>query len=66
MSAEICQSDFLSTTDAAQFLGVSVGTLEVWRCRKRYAIPFIKVGRLVRYRRSALERWLESRTVSGS
>ena len=25
-------------------------------------IPFIKVGRLVRYRRSDLEAWLESRT----
>ncbi len=27
-------------------------------------IPFIKVGRLVRYRRSDLEAWLESRTLN--
>lgn len=64
MSSATCQSDLLNTIEAAEFLGTSPGTLEVWRCTKRYAIPFLKVGRLVRYRRSDLEQWLQSRTVS--
>ncbi len=52
----------LSPSEAATYIGVSENTLSVWRCVGRYAIPFIKVGRLVRYRMSDLEAWLESRT----
>ena len=52
----------LPPPEAAAYIGVSKNTLSVWRCVGRYAIPFIKVGRLVRYRRSDLETWLESRT----
>lgn len=64
MSTATCQSDLLTTQEAAKFLGMSPGSLEVWRSEKRYSIPYVKVGRLVRYRRSDLEAWLESRTVS--
>ncbi len=64
MSAETCQSDFFTTTEAAQFLGVSIGTLEVWRCTKRYSLPYLKIGRLVKYRRHDLVAWAESRRVS--
>ncbi len=51
------------TRAAATYLGVTAGTLEVWRCTGRYKIPYTKVGRHVRYRRVDLDRWLESRTV---
>lgn len=54
----------LSPQRAAEYLGVSVNTLEVWRSTKRYNIPYVKVGRLVKYRQSALDAFLESRTVS--
>lgn len=53
----------LSPQQAAEYLGVSVNTLEVWRSTKRYNIPFIKVGRLVKYRKTALDAFLESRTI---
>ncbi len=52
----------LPPPEAAAYIGVSENTLSVWRCVGRYAIPFIKVGRLVRYRVSDLDAWLESRT----
>ena len=52
-----------SNEEAAAHIGVNPRTLEVWRCTKRHQIPFIKVGRLVRYRREDLDRWLASRTV---
>lgn len=48
--------------EAAAYIGVTENTLSVWRCVGRYTIPFIKVGKLVRYRRSDLEAWLKSRT----
>lgn len=57
------QSNLLDTGPAADYLGVTPRTLEVWRCVKRHAIPYIKVGRLVKYRQSDLDAWLESRTI---
>ncbi|PTQ76741.1 excisionase family DNA binding protein [Nitrosomonas oligotropha] len=52
----------LTQEQAAEILGITPGTLSVWRCTKRYTIPYIKVGRLVRYRKSALDAFLELRT----
>ena len=54
----------LDERDAAAFLDVSPGTLSVWRSTGRYALPFIKVGRRVKYRPEDLSAWLDSRTRS--
>lgn len=43
-------------------LGISSVTATKWRA-KAAGPPFIKVGRLVRYRRADVEAWLASRTV---
>jgi hypothetical protein len=51
---------------AADILGVTAGTLSVWRCTRRYPLPYIKVGRAVRYRLSDLEAFLASRTVGSA
>lgn len=48
--------------EAAQVLGVSLSTLAVWRCTGRYNLPYIKVGRKIRYRLADLEAWLETRS----
>ena len=53
----------LTTTEAAKELGVTPGTLEVWRTTRRYPLPFVTCGRNVRYRMSAIRQFLESRTV---
>ena len=62
----------LSRTEAAEILRISPYTLAKWACKGGkytqkvggggYGLPFIKVGRLVKYRLSDLEAWLESRT----
>jgi len=52
----------LDDSQATQYLTLAPGTLSVWRSTGRYTIPFIKVGRRVRYRRADLDAWLESRT----
>ena len=54
--------DLLDEREAAAYLDVSDGTLPVWRSTGRYNLPFIKVGRKVRYRRADLDSWLASRT----
>ncbi|WP_411728578.1 helix-turn-helix domain-containing protein [Methyloglobulus sp.] len=56
--------DLYTTKQAAEKLDVSENTLTVWRCTKRYNLPYIKVGRNVRYTREALDAFLESRTVT--
>lgn len=48
---------------AAAYLGIKESTLAVWRCTKRYPLSFVKVGRLVYYNKTALDAFLESRTV---
>ena len=55
----------LTNKEASAYIGVLPGTLEIWRCTKRYSIPFIKVGRLVKYRKSDLDYFLDERTVDG-
>ena len=51
--------------EASLYIGAGEQTLAVWRCTGRYSIPYVKVGRLVRYRKSALDRFLERRTIGG-
>lgn len=50
------------TAEAAEYIGVKENTLNVWRCVGRYEIEYIKVGRLVKYRKSALDAFLQRRT----
>jgi hypothetical protein len=38
-------------------------TAAAWRSAKRYPLPYVKVGRLVRYRKVDVIAFLESRTV---
>lgn len=52
----------LDAQAAAAVLDVTPGTLSVWRSTGRYELPFLKVGRKVRYRHSDLLAWLEKRT----
>lgn len=46
---------------AASQLDVTPGTLAVWRSTGRYNLPFVKVGRKVRYRQMDLDAWIENR-----
>jgi excisionase family DNA binding protein len=57
--------ELLTTDEAACYLGTTPGTLAVWRCTKAVHVPFVKVGRLVRYRRRDLEAFLTDNTREG-
>jgi hypothetical protein len=63
MSETATHDPKLNEDEAARHIGVRPQTLANWRCHRRYDLPFIRVGRLIRYRLSDLDRWLESRTV---
>ena len=54
----------LDERQVAAILDVTVGTLQVWRCTKRYPLPYIKIGRNVRYSQSGVTAFIASRTVA--
>jgi len=57
--------DWLTRVEAAEYLGVTAGTLAVWACTQRHGLKFYRVGGAVRYKRSDLNEWLESRAQGG-
>jgi len=55
-------SEFLDERSLCALLAISSVTATKWRAKAK-GPPFIKVGRLVRYRRSDVDAWLRSCTV---
>ena len=51
----------LTPAEVARYLGVTIGTLSVWRCTGRYPLSFIKVGRRVMYRQNDVENFVNGR-----
>lgn len=51
----------LTLEQAAAYLQLSPGTLKHWIAWRR--IEHVKVGKLTRFRRSALDRWIAAHTV---
>ena len=49
----------LTTQEAAHYLKVTSHTLTVWRCTQRYPLPYVKIGRRVRYRLQDLQKFIE-------
>lgn len=48
----------LTRREAASYLGVAEQTLAVWKCTGRRSLPFVKIGRLVRYRKADLDAFI--------
>jgi hypothetical protein len=53
--------NLIAPSDTAKMLGVNLGTLSVWRCTKRYPLPYVKIGKKVFYRLEDIEKFIESR-----
>lgn len=64
MQDESPRDALLNETQVAELLGVRPSTLQVWRSTRRYQLAFVKVGRSVRYRESAVQAFIDSRTVA--
>ena len=50
--------ELLTPDDVAEMLDISPQTLASWRTTGRYDLPFLRIGRLVRYRLSDVEEFL--------
>ena len=56
-AAEINPEELITNDQAAKLLGIEPATLVTWRSEKR-GPDYLKVGRLVYYRRSDINAWL--------
>jgi len=54
---------YVSEREAAEVLGVAPGTLAVWRCTRRVALPYRKFGAAVRYSLRELEQFADASRV---
>ena len=54
----------LTPRETAKALGVSERTLFSWR--ETEGLPFVQVGRTIRYPLADLQRWAEARTQGGA
>ena len=56
--ATYAPSELLSRREAAAYLGVAEQTLAIWKCTKRQQLPFVKIGKLVKYRKQDLDEFI--------
>ena len=52
------RANLLNRKEAAAYLGVKEQTLACWACAGRYSLPFVRVGRLVKYRQQDLDAFI--------
>jgi len=55
------RDEFLSKNEVTAYLKISLTTLD--RLIKRRALPFVKIGKRVIFKRADIDRFVESRTV---
>ena len=62
--SQLMKNQLRTPEEAAHQLGLTnSNTLAVWRCTKRYDLEFVRVGRLIRYKQEAIDRFIEENTV---
>jgi len=52
---------FLTVDQLAEYLGI--GKQRVYDAVSKNKIPYFKVGKLLRFRKSAIDKWIESQSV---
>lgn len=57
-------SKLLTPDEVANILGVTKGTLHVWRSRGSYSLRYVKVGDRVMYAPDDVARFIEERTFT--
>lgn len=52
---------YLGIAEMADYIGVSKGTLYAWVCYRK--IPFLHIGRLVKFDKQKIDQWVQEKTV---
>ena len=62
-SKDLSHDPAMNAEEVARYLGIAVGT--VYNKVHDGEIPFFRVGRAVRFRRSVIDSWVEEQTAEG-
>ena len=57
MNVHTIKDELWTEEQVAAYLKIATKTLRQWRCQKKM-LPFVKIGRLIRYRRSDVETYV--------
>ena len=63
---QISDDRMMTRREAAAYLGLRPATLEAWASRGSVNLPFSKLGRLVRYRKRDLDRFIEANRATAT
>lgn len=55
--------NLLTPKDAAKQLGTTAGTMNIWRSTGRWNLPYVKIGRLVRYKQEDIDAFIARRRM---
>lgn len=58
------EGELLNETEAARIIRITPGTLRAWRSRGGPAIPYIRIGRSIRYRLEDLKAFVDANRVA--
>lgn len=61
MKSDMIERRFLGIKELANYLGIAEGTIYVWVCHRK--IPYVKVGRLVKFDMRDIEEWISENKV---
>lgn len=61
MAISCVPTELLTPEQAAERMGLRPQTLAVWRTTGRYGLPYIRAGRLIRYKAEDIDAFLNSR-----
>ena len=53
---------FLDMNECSKYVGITKGTLYVWVCRRK--IPYLKIGKLVKFDVQRIERWMKNKEIN--
>jgi len=53
----------VNTLDASKLLSIPASTLIKWRSTGEVRLPYVRIGRLIKYRTSNLKEFIESHTI---
>ncbi|MCP4537307.1 MAG: helix-turn-helix domain-containing protein [Chloroflexi bacterium] len=57
-------SNLIPPNEAADMLGIREATLATWRCTNRYGLPYIKIGRMIRYEAAELMKFINRQRIT--
>ena len=65
MSISINDDLIITPSEAAKLLRTPEATLNKWRSTGENNIPYVKIGRNIRYRTTDLKKWVEAHVKGG-